>query len=173
MDDEGMHALTVEVSGMSVSRRIDAAAFFIGCLATLSQLLYVVAIKLWPPAAPDDVGLQAQVVFGVVLLINISATLYLLDYEIADNNDFNLWLRKWERRMLFVLAAPLTIELMPFVSSRTFGLTAPLRAATRDAVIKWSALMLVLQDGVFLWLLLLGSGEGLLRNDPVEDTDVS
>ena len=38
-------------------------------------------------------------------------------------------------------------------SCKTFGMDAPLRASTRDGIVKWGVLMMVIQDGFVLWLL--------------------
>jgi len=169
MNDEGMHALTLEVSGVSLRRNIDAAAFCVSCAATVMQLLYVVALKMWP--APEDISLasKAETLISAVALINFSATLYLLDQEWVG--EFKEWMRGWQRVAFVWLAAPLTVEVVPFIASRTFGMDAPLRDSTRVLVIKWSVLMLLLQDCSFLWMLLVGNSEGLLSEDAVEETD--
>ena len=46
------------------------------------------------------------------------------------------------------LISPLTMDLVPLLGSKTFGLAAPLREETRHRVIKWGVLMLVLQDAM-------------------------
>ena len=44
-------------------------------------------------------------------------------------------------------------DVLPLVGCKACGLDAPIRASTRDGVVKWGVLMMVLQDGMVLWLL--------------------
>ena len=51
------------------------------------------------------------------------------------------------------LLAPLTQDVLPLVSCKACGMDAPVRAATRDGIVKWAILMNLVQDGTVLYIL--------------------
>lgn len=172
MHDEGMHALTVEVTGMSANHNIVAMTFWISCLATASQLLYIVDVELDPASTPDYLNTTALIVIAVVLFINTVAKCFLLHKHLAQNPDASRWISRWDRRMLFVVTAPLTIELMPSSSNGAFAFPTAVRYAVQKSMTKCSVLMLVLQDGWFLSLVCLQTRKCKACDDAFETTDV-
>jgi len=52
---------------------------------------------------------------------------------------------------------------LPLASCNACGLDAPIRASTRDGVVKWGVLMMVIQDGLVLWVMQsIHTGEGAI-----------
>ena len=51
------------------------------------------------------------------------------------------------RRLPLLLASPFTLDVLPMIGCRSCGFNAPIRKETRDAVVKWGVILLVLQDG--------------------------
>ena len=62
-----------------------------------------------------------------------------------------------------LVLSPFTGDVLPLAGCKACGMDAPIRASTRDGVVKWGVIMMVLQDGMILWLMqAIHTGEGAL-----------
>ena len=172
MNDEGMHALTVELTGMSISRYTDAYAFLLGVIATMTQIAYVATTRAFPLAGEEDLDLaeaerhhrnRVTLILSVVLFANVVVMGYAFDYEFTENTDFKKWMADWRRSMFCALTAPLSVDLVPFLGCKAWGFHAPVRQATRDTLIKYAVLFLVIQDGALLANLFSYNSETISR----------
>lgn len=156
----GSHVITLQVSGIAARRSLDGFGALAGAAATLSQVFYLIwMITEGLASFAKELQLWSIVIFTV--LVNLGNYFYLLDDESDKNHPFRLWVRPLGRRVLMMLLAPFTGDVFPFVACKTCGLDAPIRASTRDGIVKWGVIMMVIQDGFVLWLLQgMHTGEG-------------
>ena len=85
------------------------------------------------------------------LLANLGGFAYLLDDETDKNHPFRLWVRPFGRRLLMLVMAPSRATCCRAWRARRGW--APVRASTRDDVIKWGILHDDRADAGVLWLM--------------------
>lgn len=148
----GSHVLTLQVSGVAARRSLDGFGALAGAAATISQLFYLHWV-----ITQSGVGfyreLQLWCIIVFTILVNLGNYFYLLDDENDKNHPFRLWVRPAWRRMMMLVIAPFTGDVLPLIACKACGMDAPLRSATRDGIVKWGIIMMVIQDGFLLWLL--------------------
>jgi hypothetical protein len=158
----GSHVLSLQVSGIAARRSLDGFGALAGVAATLSQIFYLYWMVTESGAGfMRELQLWFIVIFTV--LVNLGNYFYLLDDETDKNHPFRLWVRPLGRRLLMVLLAPFTGDVLPLVGCKACGLDAPVRGVTRDGIVKWGVLMMAIQDGFVLWVMqALHTGEEAL-----------
>lgn len=148
----GEHVLTLQVSGIAARRGLDGFGALAGMAATLSQCFY-----LYWMVTSSGAGFyrELQMWFIVIftVLVNLGNYFYLLDDEMDKNHPFRLWVRPLGPRLLMMLLAPFTGDVLPLVGCKACGMDAPIRATTRDGIVKWGVLMMAIQDGFVLYVL--------------------
>lgn len=149
----GSHMITVEVTGIPARRLLDGFGSLAAAAATISQLGYLYWIVVLDRDAPFYRELTLWFIMIFAVLANLGNFFYLLDDETDKNHPFRLWARPFSRRLIMLCLAPFTGDVLPLVGCKACGLDAPIRASTRDGVVKWGVLMMALQDGMVLWLL--------------------
>jgi len=162
LDDEGMHVLTVEVAGLRVGRKLDALSFMLSCAATVSQIVYVATIWFLPVGDMDKfltkegesnhVMMTGSIVVAV-LLINLLIVGFFFDHELTANVSFRVWMRQWDQRVLCLLTAPLSVDLIPFLRCGIFGLHAPLSCEASNSIFRCGLFFFFAQDCAVLWQL--------------------
>jgi len=162
----GSHVITVEASGVSASRTLDAVGCLITSAGTISQLFYLNwMLSLGGTELEIDFfrELEVWVILGVAVFANIFSNFYLLDDESAHNHPFRQWQRPLFKRLLMLSLAPWSGDVLAFICSGVCGMHSPVRAATRAGVVKWGVILMLFQDVMMLSVLqaLHGGEDGL------------
>lgn len=148
----GSHVITVSVTGVPARRALDAIGALADAVATVAQIRYL----MWM-FTESGAGFYRELTIGsiviVTLIVNVGGFAYLLDDESDKNHPFRLWMRPLGRRVLMIVLAPFTGDVLPLVGCKSCGLDAPIRGSTRDGVVKWGVLMMAFQHGLIMWLL--------------------
>ena len=142
--ESAMHMLTIEVSGRSARRTLDALMFALDLARLGAQVAYLwwlseegLSLTLGPYTVSPAAAL------GVLLLLSVLANsivaLSVLVTELSENGALRRWFGGARGRIAPLLCSPLTLETLPLVASGVCGLDAPLRAATRDGIIQWAS----------------------------------
>jgi len=158
----GSHVISIEISGIPARRTLDAVGCLASVAATVAQLFYL----HWTVTAPEEAThatfyreLQLWSILSFTLLVNLGSFAYLLDDETDKNHPFRLWLRPLPRRLFMLVLAPFSGDVLPLVACKACGLDAPIRASTRDGVVKYGWFMMAVQD-VLLLLVMWGAHTG-------------
>ena len=168
--ESAMHMLTIEVSGRSARRTLDALMFALDLARLGAQVAYLwwlseegLSLTLGPYTVSPAAAL------GVLLLLSVLANsivaLSVLVTELSENGALRRWFGGARGRIAPLLCSPLTLETLPLVASGVCGLDAPLRAATRDGIIQWGVVGLLVHD--VLVLLLVVGVHGLPGTSPL------
>ena len=132
----GSHVISVQCSGIPARRSLDALGCLSGVAATCSQIGYLYWMVTESGAAfYRELAMWTIMIF--TLLVNLGGFAYLFDDETDKNHPFRLWTRPLWRRLLMLVLSPFTGDVLPLMGSKVCGLDAPIRALTRDGVVKW------------------------------------
>ena len=115
--ESGSHVIYVSVSGIPARRALDALGALAVAAATVAQLVY-----LWWLVTLSGATFYRQLIMWSVmiatLLINLGVFFYLLDDECDKHHAFRLWARPLHRRILMLLFAPFTGDVLPLVACK-------------------------------------------------------
>ena len=143
LNDMGMHQLSIEVTGRSSVRALEALSGGVGLLATAAWLWWTSLLYTDAPesewAGPSlKLALTVLVANGLVAAIS------------SGDTELSAWLA---RRWPLVLLAPLTAEALLLVSSGAGGCAAPMPLKTRRALMLWGSATQLVGRGFALYVM--------------------
>lgn len=151
-----LHTITVEVSGRTTRRSMDAIGYVLGLAATAAQLTYVYSIVEDGTAPPSAPHLAAAGLIAVVICINITvliSALYCASGNTISDQQLQGWLRPWSRKLVLALTAPWSIDAVPLAMSGHLGERAPCSERLRAAVVRGGLFVNALQHLPILYVL--------------------
>jgi hypothetical protein len=135
----GMHRLTIEATGRSSVRALEALSGVIGLLATAAWLCWISLLYTDAPES-DWAGPSLKLAIAVLVVNGLVAAISSRGTELA---------RRWP--LLFL--GPLTPEAVLLVSSGAGGCAAPLPVNTRRALLLWGSATQIVARGFALYVM--------------------
>ena len=143
LNDMGMHQLSIEVTGRSSVRALEALSGGIGLLATAAWLWWTSLLYTDAPES-EWAGPSLKLALAVLVANGLVAAIS------SGDTELSAWLA---RRWPLVLLAPLTAEALLLVSSGAGGCVAPLPLNTRRALMLWGSATQLVGRGFALYVM--------------------
>ena len=143
LNDMGMHQLSIEVTGRSSVRALEALSAGIGLLATATWLWWTSLLYTDAPES-EWAGPSLKLALAVLVANGLVAAIS------SGDTELSAWLA---RRWPLVLLAPLTAEALLLVSSGAGGCVAPLPLNTRRALMLWGSATQLVGRGFALYVM--------------------
>ena len=143
LNDMGMHRLTIEATGRSSVRALEALSGVIGLIATAAWLCWTSLLYTDAPES-DWAGPSLKLAIAVLVVNGLVAAISSRDTELSA------WLA---RRWPLVFLGPLTPEAVLLVSSGAGGCAAPLPVNTRRALLLWGSATQIVARGFALYVM--------------------